>query len=149
MEYNCRNGLIRWKVSKVIEIVPCIYALAVIVSGIFTFQMFDLEKVGQGPRAQFLQSCHSISNINMYKNRPMHFVLALTVSEILTFEMFDHEIVGQDHRVQILQWSPYMAYIKIFVFTKILPVHMKVTHIHRQTYREMNKAMAIYKIADL
>ena len=44
-----------------------------------------------------------MTNINIYKNRPMHFVLALIVSEILTFEMFALEKVGQRYGVQISQ----------------------------------------------
>ena len=66
-----------------------------------TFQMFDLEEVGQGHGVQRVQSRRSMANINVHKSRnPYIFAPALIISDILTVQMFDLEEVGQGHRVQ-------------------------------------------------
>ena len=46
MEYNFHNGLIRWQISQSIKIIFNIFALALTVSEIVMFEIFDLEKVG-------------------------------------------------------------------------------------------------------
>ena len=62
--------------------------LALTVFEILTFQIFYLQKVRHGRGVQSLQCCHSMTNIKIYKGRPMHFALALTVSRILIFHIF-------------------------------------------------------------
>ena len=56
------------------------FALALTVSEILKFHIFDLEKVGQG---HFVY--HSLANIQIYKVALHIFTLALTVLQILTF----------------------------------------------------------------
>ena len=48
VNYNFHNGDIRWQISNSIKLVAQILSLAFIVSKIF--EMFDLDKVGQGQR---------------------------------------------------------------------------------------------------
>ena len=67
------------------------FALALIVSEISTFEIFDLKKVGQGHVVNSLQRHRSMANVKVYKRLPHIFALALTVSEILTFTIFDLE----------------------------------------------------------
>ena len=55
--------------SQSLKIVVFIFALALIVAEMLTFNMFDLENVSQGHQAQLLQLCHLMSNINIYKYR--------------------------------------------------------------------------------
>ena len=76
-----------------------IFALALTLSKILTFEIFDLENVGQGHGEQLLRRRHLIANMQMFKSRrPItNFVLALTVCEMLTAEEFDIENVHQDH----------------------------------------------------
>ena len=69
-----------------LQVVPCIFALALTISEILAFQIFDLEKLGQGQGVQFLQLRHSMANIKVNKSRLIYFPPALTVSEILTFQ---------------------------------------------------------------
>ena len=52
MEYNFRNDAIRWQISKSIKVVRSIFALALTFSEMLTFQMFNLQKVGQGHGVQ-------------------------------------------------------------------------------------------------
>ena len=55
----------------------CIFVLALTISEMLTFQMFDPENVGRHHGAHLLQWCHSMINIIC--------VLALTISEIPMF----------------------------------------------------------------
>ena len=50
-----------------------IFALALTIWEILTFQMFYLENLGQGHKVHHLQLCHSAVNINLYNNHSMHF----------------------------------------------------------------------------
>ena len=59
-EYNIRNDAIRLQILKCINTIRCITALALTVVDILVFQMLDLQKVGQGHRAQFSQCCPSM-----------------------------------------------------------------------------------------
>ena len=55
---NFRNGISRWQISKTIKVVLCIFAVAFTISDILTFNIFDLQKVGQGAEYSFLQWHH-------------------------------------------------------------------------------------------
>ena len=54
-----------------------------------TFEIFHLEKVGQGHSMLLEQFRNSMANIKII------FGLVLTVSKILIFEIFKLEVVGQ------------------------------------------------------
>ena len=88
---NFRNGGIQCQISKSVNVTDCIFALALAVCEIFTFQKFYLENVRQGQgynvrngtiRWQIRTSIKVVLHI---------FALYLTVSEILTFKIFDLE----------------------------------------------------------
>ena len=66
-----------------------------------TFQLLDIENVGQGHLLPHSQSRrNSMSNVKPYKSHNAHCSpRALTVSKMLTFQMFDLENLGQGHRV--------------------------------------------------
>ena len=77
---------------------PFIFVLALTLSEILKFSISYLQKISQGHRVQFLQGCHSMTNVKIYKSRPMHFfALARAISEILRFQIFDIQKVGQGH----------------------------------------------------
>ena len=65
----------------------------------------DLQKVNQMHGIQFSQYFHSMANIKIYKNHPMHFTLFLTVSEILTFHIFYLQKVDHGNRVVLKMFS--------------------------------------------
>ena len=72
--------------------------LALIVSEILTFEIFDFEKLGQGHG--ILLSYMSFDGKYRNLQKAYHiFVLALTKNKILAFEIFYLSKVGQDHRV--------------------------------------------------
>ena len=72
--YNFRNDAIRWKISKCIKVVRCIFSLVLTVLEIFTFQIDDLQKVGKDHRVEFSQCFHSMTNIYQnLRSRPMKF----------------------------------------------------------------------------
>ena len=48
MKHNIRNGAIRLKISIFIKVTACIFMLTLTVIKILTFQIFDLENLGQG-----------------------------------------------------------------------------------------------------
>ena len=48
MEYNLHNEVIRWQISKSTKVVPSFLVPAQTVSHILIFQIFYLQKVGQG-----------------------------------------------------------------------------------------------------
>ena len=86
-------------------------ALALIVSEILTFYIFDLQKIGEGDGVQFSQLLHSMTNVIIYNKRHPHiFALALTLSEIY---MFDLQNVGQGYGVNFWQLHHSMANINI------------------------------------
>ena len=58
------------------------FALAFSFSRILQFQMFDLDKVGQGHWVQISQWYHSLANIKIYKIVLCIFAQSLTVSDI-------------------------------------------------------------------
>ena len=61
------------------------FELALTVSDILTFQMFELQKVGQGHGIYISQCCPSMANIKIYTSSLMHFsLLSLTDSKLLT-----------------------------------------------------------------
>ena len=64
MEYKIRSSVIRWQISNIKSVVLRISALALTVSDISTFEMFDLDNLGQDHRVQHSQGCHSLANIN-------------------------------------------------------------------------------------
>ena len=95
--FSCRSPcLAHGKVSGCTEIpgwpapsinIPAhIVTLARTVFEILTFQIFDLQNLGQGHQLHNLQWCHSVANINLYKSHSSHFTLALTISEILSLK---------------------------------------------------------------
>ena len=51
MEYNIRSGVIRWQISRFKTIIH-LCAIALTVSEILTFQICDLENLGQGYELQ-------------------------------------------------------------------------------------------------
>ena len=51
-EYNMCNVAIRWEISMSMQVIFCIFALALSVCKILTFQSFDLENLDQGHRVQ-------------------------------------------------------------------------------------------------
>ena len=53
------------------------------------FEIFDLEKVGQGQRVQLSLWYDSMANIEIYRSRVKRLALSLTVADILTFIIFD------------------------------------------------------------
>ena len=57
-EYNVRNDAIRWRISTSIKDIVRTFMLSFTASEILTFQMFALEKIGQGHRVQ--HSCDAI-----------------------------------------------------------------------------------------
>ena len=61
-------------VERVLRKVPYRYNT---VFYIFTFEIFDLEKPGQGQRVQHSQWCHSIANIEIYKFRLLQFCASI------------------------------------------------------------------------
>ena len=61
------------QIWKYIKVVRWIFALALTVSEILTFQMFDLLKVGQGHGVQFLQCCPAMANDKICKSCYMLF----------------------------------------------------------------------------
>ena len=89
--------------------------LALTFSEILTFQIIDLQKVGQGRGVQFSQYFHSMANIKIYKSRPYIFGLPLTVSEIgqLNFQFFLPSKVGHGNGIQFSRLRHSMAIIKI------------------------------------
>ena len=70
------------------------FALALAVSQILKFQLFDLQKVDQGHMYIFL-CYHSLTNIQIYNSRSGHFALPLTISWVSKFKIFDPQKVGQ------------------------------------------------------
>ena len=55
MDYAFITDAIRWQISKSIKVVSRIFALALTVNEILTFEIFGLEKVGQGHGVQLSQ----------------------------------------------------------------------------------------------
>ena len=53
------------------------FVRALIVSQILTFQILDLENVGKYRRVQHSQWHHSVTNINLYESRSMHFYASI------------------------------------------------------------------------
>ena len=53
MRCKSRNGIIRWQISKSINVILCSFAQPLTVSEIYKFKIVDLQKVGQG-----LQFCN-------------------------------------------------------------------------------------------
>ena len=71
MGYKFRNDVICWQISKSIKVFFFIFALVLTPSEILTSQIFYLQKVGHG--VHFLQRCHSMVNIKIYKSHHMYF----------------------------------------------------------------------------
>ena len=115
-----RNEAIRWQISKFINLIFGIFALALIISEILTFQIFYLGKVGHGLGVQLLQWWYSMANIKICKRYTLHFSFAFTIFELLTFQLFDFEKVGQGHWIQTSWWCYLMANIKIYSYPNIL-----------------------------
>ena len=67
-KYVFRNDPIRCEISESIIVVFEIFALALNVSEILTFEMLDIEKVGQGCEVLLLNWRHSLANIKFYKD---------------------------------------------------------------------------------
>ena len=61
-EYNMCNDGIRWQISTSKKIILHIFVLALAISEIFTFQMFDLENLSQGHGVQHSLLPHSMAN---------------------------------------------------------------------------------------
>ena len=47
MEDNIRNGSIQWQISKHVKAVSLFFLLCLTANEILTFEIFDLEKLGQ------------------------------------------------------------------------------------------------------
>ena len=60
-EYNIRNDPVRWQISTSIKITSEQFSLALTVFQIFTFQIRDLENVGQSHNVQHSQWNHSMA----------------------------------------------------------------------------------------
>ena len=58
---------------KSTNVISCIFALALTVFEILTFEIFDLEKVGQGHRVQHWHCRRQIANVKIYKRNFLHF----------------------------------------------------------------------------
>ena len=76
-EYHIRNGPNRWQISTCIQVIPehvlLALLLAFIVFEILTFEIFDLEKVGEGHGVQHSQCRSQIVNVKIYKCQFLHF----------------------------------------------------------------------------
>ena len=115
---------------KPTKVVPSIFALALTISEILVFQIFNLQKSRSRSQSTifaitpfdnkyqnlsnllddswsifFLQWGHSMTNIKTYNSCHMHFCANLTVSEILRFQIVYLQKVGHGHGVYFLQWS--------------------------------------------
>ena len=75
-----RNEAIRCQISTSTKVAVSIFALLLTVFEILTFQMFDLENLGQGHRVKV-----AVMPFVSIKVVARTFTLALTVSEILRF----------------------------------------------------------------
>ena len=60
------------KIPKSIK--ECIFALALTISMMLAFELFDLEKVGQCHRVQHVNLCHS-ATIKIYNCHLLHFFI--------------------------------------------------------------------------
>ena len=58
------------------KIVQCIFMLALTISEILTFKMFDLKKVCHGHRVQLSQWSHSMAKIKINKRDCLHFLFS-------------------------------------------------------------------------
>ena len=67
-EDNIRNGPVRWQISTCMNFMLEHFSLAVTVFEIFIFEIFDLEKVGQGHGVQHWQYRSLIANVKIYKH---------------------------------------------------------------------------------
>ena len=73
-----------------------------------SFQIFDLDNLGQGPRITTFAVKAIRWQISMsIKVTFCICVWALTISEVLTFQMFDLENLGQGHKEQHFQMAPF------------------------------------------
>ena len=78
-----KSDAIWWRVPTSIKVIALIFVvLALTVSEIFGFQMFDLENLGQGHGVEHSQRSHQMGNIKV------EISLALTVFQILAFQIF-------------------------------------------------------------
>ena len=84
-EYNIHNCAIRWRMSNSAKD-SGIFAIALTVSEILTFQICYFENLGQCRGVPHLQLSHSIANINLNKSHTRAFSLALTLFEIFIFQ---------------------------------------------------------------
>ena len=74
-----RNGNICWQIVISIQVVLCIFVLALTVSEILTFLNFDLHKVRE---SNFFTMTLFEANVKIYKCATHTFMLALTNSKI-------------------------------------------------------------------
>ena len=64
-EYNICSDAIRWRIPTSIKVAALVFILTVSVSEILRFNIFDLENVGQGQNAKFMQWHHSMANAQL------------------------------------------------------------------------------------
>ena len=55
---------------KIYKCLPHIFTLALTVSDIISYLIFDLEKVDQGHGVRFFQLHHSMAKVKIYKRLP-------------------------------------------------------------------------------
>ena len=65
-DYNIQNDVIRWRISTSLNVIGLIFATALTVSEILTFQVCDIETIGQGHEVQQSQWFHSMANIKLF-----------------------------------------------------------------------------------
>ena len=68
------NGSIRWKISKSLKVICDSFVLALTISKILTFEIFDHEKAGPGHGVQRSQWCRSMANIKICKRQFLYFL---------------------------------------------------------------------------
>ena len=62
-EYNIQDSPVRWQISTCINFIFGHFSLALTVFEILIFEIFDLEKVGQGHGVQHFQCRGQIANV--------------------------------------------------------------------------------------
>ena len=118
--YSFRNGVIRWQISKSIKVVLRIFTPALAVSEILSFQIVDLQKIGQDHGVQLPQLGHSMTDITIYKSVPVDFYASPNHPREINVSMFYLQTVGQGHEAQFSQCDQSGENIKI---NKSSPIH--------------------------
>ena len=72
-EYTIHNGAIRWRISTSVKVIWRVFAIALLVSDRWMFQICYFESLGWGDEVQYAQRSYSMENINLHKSRPSIF----------------------------------------------------------------------------